>query len=203
VFHEKPHEKSRKQFLWLGSTGAIHKGLDLLIDVLYKRNDIVLHICGLSKEERRILRLKKRENIIDHGHVKINSDLFLELTDVCSFIILPSCSEGFSTSITTGMLHGLIPVVNKNTGFNMLGDNAVFLDDFKIEYIDLKLSELSTTDPHKLALFSKQVYDFARSNFTVSNFENSFKLILTNIFKQRFIHSIENTQNEGNREISF
>jgi hypothetical protein len=183
IFKDKDHVKSRKHFLWLGSTGAIHKGLDLLLDVFYYRDDIVLHICGLAKEERRILRMKKRGNIIDYGHININSSIFLELADTCSFIILPSCSEGFSTSITTGMLHGLIPVVNKDTGFNILGDRAIFLEDFKIEYINLKLNELSNTDPNELALLSKQALDFAYENFRLEAFEKNFKKIMDDLLK--------------------
>lgn len=185
VFKNKDHKKSRKHFLWLGSTGALHKGLDLLLDVFNSRDDIVLHVCGLLKEERKTLRMKKRENIIEYGHINITSDLFLELTDRCSFIILPSCSEGFATSIATGMLHGLIPVVNKDTGHNVLGDNAIFLEDFKIEYIDNKLNELSNTDPDKLALLSKKAYTFANENFRLENFEENYKRIMGDIIKVR------------------
>jgi glycosyltransferase involved in cell wall biosynthesis len=183
IFKDKDHKKSRKNFLWLGSTGAIHKGLDLLLDVFYSREDLVLHICGLQKEERKALRMKVHKNIIEYGHININSDLFLELTNECSFIILPSCSEGFSTSIATGMLHGLIPVVNKDTGHNVLGDNAIFLEDFKTEYIEKKLNELSNTDPDKLALLSKQVYAYANGNFRLEIFEENFKRILGEILK--------------------
>ena len=90
----------------------------------------MLHICGLQKHERKQLILQKRVNIIEHGQIEINSDLFLEINNTCSFIILPSCSEACSTSITTGMLHGLIPIVMRDTGFNRLGENAIFFEDF-------------------------------------------------------------------------
>ena len=181
VFKNKNHIYSRKHFLWLGSRGAVHKGLDLLLDVFYQQEGIVLHICGLAKDEKKILKIKKRKNIIEYGHININSDIFLEINNICTFIILPSCSEACSTSITTGMLHGLIPIVMKDAGFNRLGENAIFLEDFKVEYLKMKLNELSNSDPDNLTLLSKQVFDFARQNFTIQIFENNFKKIMEDL----------------------
>lgn len=182
-FYNKKHMNARKHFLWLGSTGAVHKGLDLLLDVFSHREDIVLHICGLEKMDRKLLKMSKRENIVDEGLIFIKSETFLQLVDKCSFIILPSCSEACSTSITTGMLHGLIPVVMKDAGFTRLGNNAIFLEDFKIDYLEEKINELSNSDSDSLSSFSRQVYTFARQNFTIQDFENRFKTIISDIFK--------------------
>lgn len=181
VYYNKDHKDARKHFLFLGSTGAIHKGLDLLLDVFKNREDIFLHICGLQKIDRNQLIMPIKENIIEYGHIDIKSETFLQLVGKCSFIILPSCSEGFSTSITTGMLHGLIPVVMKDSGFNRMGNNGIFLEDFKIDYLEMKLNELSNSDPGALALLSQQSFDFARQNFTIQAFENRFKTIISDI----------------------
>ncbi|NTV18914.1 MAG: glycosyltransferase family 4 protein [Bacteroidales bacterium] len=180
-FRKMDHSVSRKQFIWLGSTGAVHKGLDLLLDVFKNHDDILLHVCGLHKDERAKLRIPRRKSIIEHGHINIFSDKFLNLVDLCSFIILPSCSEGFSTAITTGMLHGLIPVVMKDTGFNKLGEAGVFLEDYRIDYLDIKLTELSHYDPERLTALSKKAYDFAVTNFTLPVFSERFKSILKEI----------------------
>jgi hypothetical protein len=181
VFKNKNHLQARKHFLWLGSGGAIHKGLDLLLDVYNRQDDIVLHICGLFKEEREQLSIPKRENIVEYGQINIESDLFLALVNKCSYIILPSCSEGFSTSITTGMLHGLIPIVMRDTGFNRLGDKAIFLEDFKINYLQIKLNEISNMEPERLTLLSRKVFDFAHQNFLISVFEENFRKIILDI----------------------
>lgn len=181
TFKAKDHYQSRRNYLWMGSTGAIHKGLDILLDAFYRRSDIFLHICGLDKQERRMLNLRRKDNIFEYGHVNIHSDIFLDLVGKCSYIILPSCSEGFSTSITTGMLHGLIPVVIKNTGFDKAGNNAIFLEDFKLEYIENKICELSEKEPQELSELSKNVFDFARKNFTIETFEENFRTIMTGL----------------------
>lgn len=180
-FNNKDHIKARRNFLWLGSTGAIHKGLDLLLDIFAKRDDIVLHMCGLEKKEKRRLKVPVKGNIINYDHIDISSKLFLDLIEKCSFIILPSCSEASSTSITTGMLHGLIPVVTKDAGFNRFGENAIFLEDYHIPYLEKKLDEISNLNPTDLADLSHRVYNFAKSNFTIQIFENNFRNIIQDI----------------------
>jgi hypothetical protein len=181
IFINKNHLQTRKHFLWFGSGGAVHKGLDLLLDVFNQQDNIVLHFCGLYKEEREHLSVPRRENIIEYGHIDIESDFFLELVNKCSYIILPSCSEGCSTSITTGMLHGLIPIVIRDTGFNRLGNNAIFLEDFKIDYLRIKLNEISNLEPERLSLLSKKIFDFAQQNFLISVFKENFRKIILEI----------------------
>ena len=180
TFGFKNHEITRKNFLWFGSLGAIHKGLDLLIDVFKEKDDIVLHICGLSDFERKLLKVPASENIVNHGYVFVSSDNFLKLVQTCSFIILPSCSEGCSTSVLTGMLHGLIPVVMKDSGFNRLEDNAFFLESYKIEYLSARINELSNINPNELSLLSRKVYEFALRNFTLKSFSENIRRILKN-----------------------
>lgn len=183
VFSNKNHEQTRTHFLWFGTTAVIHKGLDLLVDVFSKREDVVLHICGITKKASDLLKIPKKANIIQYGKIDVKGDIFLKLVEICSFTIFPSCSEGFATSITTCMLHGLIPIVNRNTGFNRLRHNALFFDDFKVEYINDKVTEFSKYNPEALKLFSKSVYDFARQNFLITEFEINFKNIITEIIQ--------------------
>lgn len=183
VFEDKDHSISRKNFLWLGSSAVIHKGLDLLIDIFSRRDDISLHICGLNRKTRELLGIPLGINIIDHGYIDIQSDTFLTLAKECSYSILPSCAEGFATSITTSMLHGLIPIVMRDTGFNRLGDYALFLDDYEITNLTTKITEFSNRDPDTLKRLSMKVYDFARENFVLEKFENNFRSIMKEIIE--------------------
>lgn len=185
VFKHKDHINTRKHFLWLGSSAVIHKGLDLLIDIMTTRDDITLHICGLDPKGRKLLDVPQKSNIVDYGFVNINSDTFLKIVEKCSFSILPSCSEGMATSITTSMLHGLIPVVIKDTGFNRLGENAIFLDDYRIEYLNEMVSKLAEYELDELELLSKKVFEFASKNFKVEAYEKEFRSILLEILKDK------------------
>ena len=183
TFQQKNHSTARKHFLWFGSFGAVHKGLDLLLDVFENRDDVVLHIAGLSEEDEKLLSPKKRPNIINHGYINIKSNTFLEVVKTCSFSILPSCSEACSTAITTSMLHGLIPIVIKDAGFNRLKANAIFLEDFKVPYLDEKVTEISNRSSRDLENFSKGVFNFAHENFSNTTFEMNLKKIMNTIVK--------------------
>lgn len=179
----KDHSATRSHFLWLGSSAVIHKGLDLLIDLFTMRDDVTLHVCGLDQHARKILAFPNKKNIIDYGYVHINSEKFLKIVDKCSYSVLLSCSEGMATSITTSMMHGLIPVVLRDTGFNRLGENAIFLDDYRIDPLDQEISSLADRDPEELAELSAKVYEFALSNFSTEAYERQMRSILEQILE--------------------
>ncbi|MHC1733000.1 MAG: hypothetical protein AB9888_13360 [Bacteroidales bacterium] len=181
LFKFKDHRITRKHFLWLGSSAVIHKGLDLLIDIIAQRDDIILHICGLDRNGRQLLIIPQRENIIDYGFVNINSETFLKIVNICSYSILPSCSEGMATSIMTSMLHGLIPVVLRDSGFNRLGEHAIFLDDFKIGYLNNVISKLAEYDPGELSELSEKIQAFASCNFSIEAYEKQMRSIFKEI----------------------
>lgn len=183
IFKNRDTDNSKKNFLWLGSNGAIHKGLDLLIEVFKNYPEINLHICGFNQEEK-YLKIPKLENIINYGRIDIQSQEFLKLVDRCSYIILPSCSEGFSTSIGTGMLHSMIPLVCKDTGFNRLDDKVILFGDYKIEYLKEKIINLSLKKDEELQELHEKVYLYARNNFTIEDFTEKFRNIIKGIIDE-------------------
>jgi len=94
IISGKDFNKAKKHFLWFGSSGLIHKGLDLLLDVFSKREDIHLHICGPLEGEPAFIKTYSNElfnssNIHYHGFVLLNSALFKELLQKCAFVIFP------------------------------------------------------------------------------------------------------------------
>lgn len=181
-FKTKAYTQTRKHFLWLGSPGAgIHKGLDLLLEIFSMRDDLVLHIGGIGEDDKKKVNFPIKNNIIDHGFITINSDFFLKLNDQCSFILLPSCSEACATSVATGMLHGLIPVVMKDAGFNRLKSSAVFLSDFRLDYLNARVDDLANLTPLELETMSRSAYEFAMANFTIQAFSANMFQILESI----------------------
>lgn len=175
--------RSRNNFLWFGSGGAIHKGLDLLIDIFSQRDDIHLHICGLNKIDRKDLGSFEKENIHDYGRIDVKGDLFLELVDRCSFVILPSCSEGMSTSVLTCMRHSMIPIVMRDTGFNALEEMAFLLDDHRLTYLEKELDRIRQSDDDTLSEMHKKIYAFANEEFTLERFSSRFVEIMKGLLK--------------------
>ncbi len=181
LYNNRNLSVSKKNFLWFGSNGAIHKGLDLLVDIFSKRDDWTLHICGLNKDDKKLLNFSNQKNIHDYGKINVQSDLFLELANKCSFVFLPSCSEAMSTSVLTCMRHSMIPIVLKDAGFNKLGEMAFFLNDYNLSYIEKRIDEIIEMDDSKIIKMHKRIFTYANQEFILEKFTADFKKIMLNI----------------------
>ena len=173
---------TRKSFLWFGSTGLIHKGLDVCLDFFSKHPQYQLHICGPKEDD--FFKIYENElsleNIHYHGFVNTESKLFQKIISKCLFSIMPSCSEGQSTALLTSMGTGLIPIATIQTGIDIelhgftLGDiseSAILNTINKIKHID-NISLLSK---------SKLIFNKIQKNHSIMAFKESFELIIRKI----------------------
>ncbi|WP_418791072.1 glycosyltransferase [Phosphitispora sp. TUW77] len=181
MYQERDFNKSRKNFIWFGSYGAVHKGLDILIDVFEGLQEITLYICGLYPTEERLFSFNNK-NIKNLGFVEVNSSQFIELMNKCSFVILPSCSEGMSTSVLTCMNHALIPIVTRETGI-VLKEFGVYLDDYRVEHIAEVVVACSRLDAEELSIQHKKVYQYSRNNFNIKVYTLRLSLILQKLLE--------------------
>ena len=170
-------EKRRNtNFLVFGVKGFVHKGNDLLIEVFQKHPEWNLYMCGREiHEECRRLGLVLPANVIDCGFVDVCSDKFLELIEICPFVLLPSCSEGMSTSLLTCMRHGLIPVTMRGTGMDELFDYCEYFEDYHLSAIESKIEALAGMDTKKMEKYSNKIYEYANENFALKSFTEHFK----------------------------
>ncbi|KZL89728.1 glycosyltransferase [Clostridium magnum] len=177
--------RGKPNYLWFGSNGAIHKGLDILLDVFKDRGDINLYIAGLNKKDEKILKIPRRNNIQNLGFLKVNSYEFIDTINKCDYVILPSCSEATSTSVLTCMRHGVIPIVQNDIGFNHMRDEYVYiLDEFSIEYINNFLNDLIKIDKNKILEKRLKIYEFANYKFTLGCFKKNFNNIINKIVSE-------------------
>lgn len=183
-FKLNPKEDANKNFLWFGSKGAIHKGLDILVDIFNKRDDINLYICGLNEEEKKFINIQNK-NIKDLGRIDVNSNEFCELANKCNYVILPSCSEATSTAVLTCMNHGLIPIVQKDIGFNEFENYCYILDDYKIEYINKRISEIFKIEKKELLKKREEILNFSRKNFNINNYAKNIEKIIFEILENK------------------
>ena len=51
ILNKKNYNNCKRNFLWLGSYGMIHKGLDLVLEAFEKMPDLNLTICGRPEKE--------------------------------------------------------------------------------------------------------------------------------------------------------
>jgi hypothetical protein len=171
---------SRKGFLWFNSSGLVHKGLDLCLEVFSCRQDLELHICG-TKEEDFFLTFNKYLNLPNihfHGLVDIRTHLFQEICSKCLFSIFPSCSEGQSTSLITTMFYGFIPIATKETGVD-IDIYGIKIESIKIESIKNAIMLAESYEPHYLIELSEKSKQIVKEKHTIDSFKYNFKNIIS------------------------
>ena len=169
-------------FIVLGVKGFVHKGNDLLIEVFKKHVEWRLYLCGREiEQECKKIGCVRSENVVDCGFVEIESQKFLELVSECTFILLPSCSEGMSTALLTGMRHGLIPVTTKGTGMDELYEYCQYFEGYHIDQIEKKLIELTKMGKEEIKNMSDNIYEYANQIFSISSYAKNLREIFEDI----------------------
>lgn len=177
-------EKSPKNFLFLSGGGQVHKGLHLLLDIFLKNKDLHLYVCSGFESEKDFCKLYQKElfetpNIHPIGLVDITGPEFKEITARCSYIISPSCSEGMSGAVLTGMSCGLLPIVSRESGF--VNDTANILKNCDIDYLAQTIRELSSKPMDWILAESKKVIDIANTRFNETTFTKSIEVGLSDV----------------------
>lgn len=184
-FEEK---SSREQcnFLWFGSSGVIHKGLDIVLDVFKDMQEVNLYVCGVSKNERWIFDdYKNCKNIFDCGFVDVCSEEYLSIIKNVAFIILPSAAEGMATSVLTCMRHGVIPIITRNTGIT-LENYGIYLEDYSIEYVSEMVRQASKYDLKRINKERQMIYSYANTEFKLETYKEKIYDVLDSIINKQF-----------------
>ncbi|MFR8656413.1 MAG: glycosyltransferase [Bacteroides caccae] len=173
---------SRFNFVVFGCFGFIHKGIDILCDAFKLLPDCQLNIYGMEKKEIEIYDKIKPINAHRHGIVNVMSDVYInEIINKNSFVILDSCSEGMASGVATCMMHGLIPIVTKESGFNE-ASAIVELDDYKVESIVNTVRKLISLSDAEILNLRYRTFEYARNNFSIGEFTRKFSMIMDNIY---------------------
>ena len=172
---------SRNNFLWFGSNGLIHKGLDVVIDAFKQMPELTLNCYGIGKFEYALFDKIKAPNILNCHRVNVSSSAFISSVVMRhNFMILDSCSEGMSTAVSTCMAHGIIPIISKECGFNEASCIIQLEDNSVNGVIEAIRHTFEMTDDMILAM-REECYNYARRNFSLECFDEQFKKELKEI----------------------
>lgn len=185
---------SKRNFLWFGSQGTLHKGLDILIDAFKQLPEYTLNIYGVPENEKRYIKPLLSKNTILHERVNVLSQDFIDkVVKQNVFVLSASCSEGMMSGIATCMIHGLIPIVTKETSYNSC--SCIFeFDGYKVEDILKKIKQMDNLKIADLEKISKECQEYAKDNFLLSSFKKSMKQILPEYINQS--RSVYNKSNK-------
>lgn len=165
--------RSAQNFLFLASGGQVHKGLDLLLELFPRHPQLQLFVCSSFKSERDFCTLYHRElfatpNIHPEGFLDITGSRFQELAGRCAWMLLPSCAEGMSGSVTAAMSAGMVSIASTACGF--ADDEVMLLPDCNVETIEKTVLALASISAERLTVESKKALQLAEERYAAACF---------------------------------
>lgn len=130
----------RREFLWYFGSGAVHKGLDLVLDVFHSHPEWTLHVVGDAPCERDFAAAYGNQlaapNVRIHGHLAPGDADFAGKIRNAFCFIAPSCSEGASPAVVTCLQMGLFPILSRQTGVDLPPGCGIYLDELNSASIE-------------------------------------------------------------------
>ena len=170
TLNRKRFDEAGQHFLWLSGYAAVHRGLDVLLEVFSVRPDLHLWICGAIGTERDFMQAYERElrhcpNIHYHGWIDVTGAQFQELTARCGYAIYPSASDAMAGSLVNLMASGLVPIMTLEAGTdsNNLG---MVIPDCQPAAVGEIVDRAAQVAPKCLQDDAEQVESFARARYS-------------------------------------
>jgi glycosyltransferase involved in cell wall biosynthesis len=185
----KDFDACRKRFLWFGSGGMVHKGLDLVLEAFAGMPDYQLTVCGPVQKEKDFeeafyTELYATPNIRTIGWVDTQSAAFREITTDCIGLVYPSCSEGQSGAVVECLHAGLIPIISFESGVDT-HDFGVILKTCTVDEIRDAVRMVASLPAQKLQGMARTAWEFARANHTCERFAAEYRKAITHMMTCR------------------
>jgi glycosyltransferase involved in cell wall biosynthesis len=186
---DKDFDASRRRFVWFGSDGLVHKGLDLALEAFAGMDDFELVVCGPISADRRFVQAYRRElyelpNIRTVDWVDIAGEQFREIVRTSTAVVYPSCSEGGGGSVITCMQAGLIPVVTTEASVDVDPRFGVVLTDDSVEGIRMAVRMLSERPEEELRAMAHAAWRTARNTYTRERYSKAFRHVIEGILER-------------------
>lgn len=186
---DKDFESCRRNFLWFGSGGLVHKGLDVTLEAFKGLPEHRLLVCGPVHVERDFEacyaeELYETENVKTVGWIDVASDRFRKILEECVGLVYPSCSEGGGGSVITCLHTGLVPLLTYETSVD-LHDFGVLLPDPSVETIQRVVREVSSLPAAELHRRAVAAWEYARREHTRERFTESYRGAIEEILRRR------------------
>lgn len=183
---EKDFSLCRRNILWFGSSGMLHKGLDIAIDFVVAHPEFTLHICGGSRQESAFREyympiIKANGNIVMHGFVDIESQEFAHILSQCGVLLNPSVSEGGAVAVLNVLGNGaLLPVCSRATGIDIDGYGTV-VDEMTYDAFEQALLDVDQLPLKEFEQRAWEAYKDISVNYTVEKYEENMYNLLKGI----------------------
>lgn len=175
---ERDFSEAKKNFLWVGSYGMVHKGLDLVLEAFAQMPELSLTVCGRPEKEADFFQLYAKElkhisNIHFQGWIDMGSAEFLEIAKTHAGIIYPSCSEGGGGSVIHCMHAGMIPICTREASVD-LGDFGLLIKNGTVEAVMEAAQAFALLPDKEMKQRVKASYEYVRKVHTRDQFQKNY-----------------------------
>lgn len=179
---ERDYDACRRRFLWMGSAGFVHKGLDLVLETFASDPSLGLDVCGPLAQDREFSAQFERElyhtsNIHALGWMDVDSARFVDIVRNAVGFVYPSCAEGQAGSAVVALHAGLIPIVSRETGIDV-GDFGVVLSNSSAAEIDAAVRRVADLSTAELRRRSRGAWECAQKYHTPAAYRQAYDSML-------------------------
>jgi glycosyltransferase involved in cell wall biosynthesis len=184
---ERDLTTARRRFVWFGSGGLVHKGLDLVLEAFAGLPDLHLTVCGPVDREPEFEREYWRElyrtpNIRPEGWVDAApGGRFQRIARESIATVYPSCSEGGGGSVITCMHAGLIPVVTSEASIDVSPERGVPVRDATVEGVRRAVTGLAERPAAELDAMARAAWSHVREHHTRQSFARDYRRVVTEL----------------------
>lgn len=181
---EKMNRVSYRDFIWMGSSGSILKGLDLILDYFILHPELNLHVFGsidFDVWDYYSQLIKDKSNIHIYGVCDLDSETIKDVGLKCAFVILPSASEGCPGSVINMAKLGCVPIVSPISSFDGLDEYGLIIPSFTLEGINSVIETAINWPKDMIDYKIRMIANFANKNFSKETFKNDMKNALKDI----------------------
>ena len=177
--HLLPHGN---EFVWFFGTGAVHKGLDRVLEAFARLPGLKLNVIGNVEYEADFMtaygKILSSPNVRYHGPLDPESSVFKKIMDRSMAFIAPSCSEGISPAAATMMRAGLYPIISRETGITLPDGYGTYLHASTVEEIIQACSNVSEMSRDRLTEHIRTCQGFALREYSREAFSQDMRAYL-------------------------
>lgn len=186
---KKDFAKIKNNFVWIGGGGAVHKGLDIVLEAFAQMPEYHLTICGPITKETKFMSCYKKElnetlNIKHVGRIDVRSELFKNIIENSLGLIYPSCSEGQSGSVITALHAGLIPIVTRQSGVSV-EQFGIELKTASVPEVMKSVKTLTELPEEELRTKAIGAWSYARAHHSKETFKNAYASFIDAIINRK------------------
>ena len=174
-----------REFLWFFGAGAVHKGLDLVLEAFGRHPNLILHVVGDAMSEPDFTNMYHRElkglpNIRYHGPLPPNGREFTELVQRVYCFVAPSCSEGISPAVATCLQIGLYPIISHDTGVSLPEGFGKYLPSLSVEQVEAAILSVHRMSSAEIAAHISETQNYALDQYS----RKKFRLMMENFISK-------------------